>query len=342
MGFCDRLGLEIPVVQAGMGGGVAGGELAGAVSAAGALGTVGIMGPTAFAAALSEARRRAPGRPVAANLLGPFTRRAHVEACIARKADVVVLHGGADPAVIRRLQEGDVLVLDTVGTPEAALLALQRGVDGLVVQGDEAGGHTVGVRPIAAALAAVREVAGDVPLLAAGGVATAEDVQGLLDAGADAAVAGTRFLLTDESGAHPEYKRRVLGATDTFTTLLFGLGWPMMHRVVPNAATRRWCRDDDGGPGWVRRLEAASGPVGKALPVGLLHHMVKLQHTTTPLFTPALSLAGMPASSVDRTALYAGASASRLTDIIPAATAVARLAASTATRSTDVLPGSTP
>ena len=78
----DRFGLEHPVVQAGMGGGVAGGPLAGAVSAAGALGTVGIMAPKAFAHALQGAVGLAPGRPVAANLLAPFTRRAHVDACI--------------------------------------------------------------------------------------------------------------------------------------------------------------------------------------------------------------------------------------------------------------------
>lgn len=327
--FCERLGLEYPLVQAGMGGGVAGGELAGAVSAAGALGTVGIMGPAAFGAAIADARRRAVGRPVAANLLGPFTKRAHVAACIAHKVDVVVLHAGADEGVVRALKDANVLVMDTVGTPDAASRALRNGADGLVVQGVEAGGHTVGVQPAAAAVAAIREVADDVPLLAAGGVADAEDVRRLLAAGADAAVAGTRFLLTEESHAHPEYKRRVLGATDTFTTLLFGAGWPMLHRVAPNAATRRWCRQHPRGPRWVQHLEAASGPIGRALPVGRLHHFAALQRSAIPVFTPALALAGMPAASVDRTALYAGESAARITDVIAAAEVVARLSTTT-------------
>src|SRR6478609_9064597 len=78
--FLDRLGLDCPVIQAGMGGGVAGAELAGAVSAAGALGTVGMLAPSAFAAALAGAHRRAPGRHVAANLLAPFITGAHVRA----------------------------------------------------------------------------------------------------------------------------------------------------------------------------------------------------------------------------------------------------------------------
>jgi nitronate monooxygenase len=322
MDLRDRLSLEHPLVQAGMGGGVAGGALAGAVSAAGGLGTVGIMAPPAFADAIRTARRRASGRPVAANLLGLFTKRAHVEACISAGADLVVLHGGAHPAVVRRLREAGILVFDTIGTPEAAARAVAAGIDGLVVQGHEAGGHTVGVQPAVDATAAVRAAVGDLPLLAAGGVADAADVRRLLDAGADAAVAGTRFLLTDEAAAHPAYKQRVLGVTDTFVTLLFGFGWPMLHRVAPNAATRRWCAADPLGPGWVRRMEARSGPVGSAVPIGLLHHMVPLQRTATPLFSPALALPGMPASSIERTALYAGETAARITTVIPAGEAV--------------------
>jgi hypothetical protein len=112
--------------------------------------------------------------------------------------------------------------------------------------------------------------------------------------------------------------------------MLFGLGWPMRHRVAPNGASRRWCRDQDDGPRWVQRVESISGPVGRALPVGLLHHMVALQRAGLPVFSPALALAGMPASSVDRTALYAGQTAAQFTDIIPAALAVARLAGTAA------------
>jgi NAD(P)H-dependent flavin oxidoreductase YrpB (nitropropane dioxygenase family) len=57
-------------------------------------------------------------------------------------------------------------------------------------------------------------------------------------------IAGTRFLLTHQSRAHPEYLRRILAARKTFRTTLFGLGWPAPHRVIANAATDRWCRDD--------------------------------------------------------------------------------------------------
>lgn len=252
----DRLGLEHPVVQAGMGGGIAGGALAGAVSAAGGLGTVGILPPRALREELERAGELAGGRPVAANLLIPFTTRGHVDACLEARVAAVVLHAGFSPTLVERLRAGGVLVLHTVGTPEEASRALVDGADGLVAQGLEAGGHLVGVEPALEALPRMLEIAGDAPALLAGGIADAADSRRALDAGAAAIVAGTRFLLTEESGAHPAYKRRVLVAERTLETQLFGLSWPMRHRVIPNAATERWCRGGERGPcsgAWRRR-----------------------------------------------------------------------------------------
>ena len=326
MNFLDGLGLEIPVVQAGMGGGVAGGELAGAVSAAGALGTVGIAAPREFAGALGVARRRAPGRPVAANLLVPFTRRAHVDACLAADVDLVVLHGGLAPRWAATLRNAGIPVFPTVGTPDEAREALAGGAEGLVVQGIEAGGHLAGVEPVEGALAEVRQVAGEgVPVLAAGGVADADDVRRLLALGATAAVAGTRFLLTEESRAHPLYKRRVLDAERTLVTLLFGIGWPMRHRVVPNPATERWCAAAELAPEWLQRVGRLSAPLGRALPMTALETITAVQRPGIPFFSPGLPLAGMPDISVDRSALYAGETLHRIDNVLTATEAVARL-----------------
>ncbi len=324
--FLDDLGIERPVVQAGMAGGVARGELAGAVSEAGGLGTVGMMAPRAFAAALAQARRRAPGRPLAANLLVPFVRAAHVRACAEAEVALVVLHGRLSRRWIARLRARGLRVFVTVGTPREAVRALAAGADGLVVQGSEAGGHLLGVEPLEQALAHVIRVAGDVPVLAAGGIADASDVRRALALGAAAAVAGTRFLLTEESAAHPEYKRRVLGAERTLDTSLFGIGWPLRHRVVPNAATDRWCRDDERGPAIARAAARLSAPLGRLTPLGAMGRLAALQRPRLPFFSPALPLAGMPSGAVDRCALYAGETARRLHDVIPAAQAVERLA----------------
>jgi NAD(P)H-dependent flavin oxidoreductase YrpB (nitropropane dioxygenase family) len=322
----SEIGVERPVVQAGMAGGVAGGELAGAVSAAGGLGTVGMMGVKAFASALSKARRGAGGRPVAANLLVPFIRAAHVRVCAEAGVALVVLHGGRSQRWLSELRRRGLCVLATVGTPQEAVQALADGVDGLVVQGAEAGGHLVGVEPIQAALPRIRELAGEAPLLAAGGVAEAADVRRLLDLGADAVVAGTRFLLTEESLAHELYKQRVLAAERTLATDLFGFGWPMRHRVVPNAATERWCASEERGPLAARLLGRLSAPVGRLAPMEQMGRLASVQRVGVPVFSPALPLQGMPDASTDRCALYAGDSALRMHDVVPARRAVEQLA----------------
>src|SRR3954451_13213413 len=82
----DRLSLDVPVCQAGMGGGLAGAELAGAVASAGGLGTLGILPADSLRRGIDAARERAGGRPVAVNLLLPFARRAHFEAAGAADA----------------------------------------------------------------------------------------------------------------------------------------------------------------------------------------------------------------------------------------------------------------
>jgi NAD(P)H-dependent flavin oxidoreductase YrpB (nitropropane dioxygenase family) len=325
MDYLDRIGLEHPVVQAGMGGGVVRAELAGAVSAAGALGTIGILPPALFRAELQRARERAPGRPVAANLLVPFTRTAHVRGCVEAGAALVVFHGGLGRRWFAALRDARIPVFCTVGSLAQARAAVAAGADGLVVQGVEAGGHLMGAEPLDALLPKVRDLGANLPVLAAGGIAESADVARVLDAGATAAVAGTRFLLTDESRAHPEYKRRVAAATQTLRTTLFGFGWPLAHRVVPNAATDRWCGPDGDPPRWLRWTERASGPASRVLPVSAGAFLAARQRVSLPLFGPALPLRGMPDAAVERTALYAGETVGKISDIVPACEAVERL-----------------
>ena len=319
----ERLGLVHPIVQAGMGGGITGAPLAGAVSAAGGLGTVGIMPPKAFARALSQARELAgPGRPVAANLLLPFTRPAHVRACIDARVPVVVLHAGRSPRVVRALRDAGIDVLHTVGTAAEARQALQDGVSGLVAQGLEAGGHTVAARATADAVAEVREVAGAVPVWAAGGVADAADVRRLLDAGAEAVVAGTRFVLTHECAVHQGYKDALVAGRETVETTLFGFGWPMRHRVLVNAAVARWGQ----GPRAVAAVNGRTARLGGRLPLGLMRAYPYVQHARAPVFTAGPALQGMPARAVDVTPLYAGQAVGRMGDVRSAAEVVAALA----------------
>ena len=89
--------------------------------------------------------------------------------------------------------------------------------------------------------------------------------------------------VSDESGAHPEYKRRLIGAAETVLTELFGAGWPAPHRVVPNDATARWLRADPRGPEWVRALHRATAPVLARLPEAAQQRMAASQTPSRPL-----------------------------------------------------------
>ena len=253
MTLLERLGVAVPVVQAGMGGGLSRHELAAAVSEAGGLGTIAVNGAAAIERELREARKLT-GRPVAVNLLLPFARRDWFEAAAA--ADAVVTFWGKP----RRRTPG--IWLHQCGSVGEARAAHAAGADAAIVQGVEAGGHVRGEAPGAWSCSSRcgRRCPRSFPLLLAGGIAESGDVRGALDAGAVAAVAGTRFLLSDESRAHPRVhaggcwapKRPIL-------TELFGAGWPAPHRVVANAATEHWLGRDSRGPRLNRALNRLSG-----------------------------------------------------------------------------------
>jgi nitronate monooxygenase len=163
-------------------------------------------------------------------------------------------------------------------------------------------------------------------VLSAGGVAGPAEVRDRLEAGAEGVVAGTRFLMSEESGAHPEYKERLLGARETVLTELFGLGWPAPHRVVPNPATDRWLRGDRRGPAWVRAIHRMSAFGASRVPSGLQLRLAASQRPSRPLFGPAAATADGPRNLVDAGPLYAGKSIERIADIRPAAVLVRELA----------------
>lgn len=325
MDALDLLQLEVPVVQAGLGGGLARARLAAAVSAAGGLGTLGILPAAMLRKELAAAREAAPGRPTAVNLLMPFVTRQHADVCVEDKPHVVVLFCGHDRGIVERLRGAGIVVLHQVGSVAAARQALTDGADGLIVQGIEAGGHVLATEPLRTLLPRVRQVAADRPVLAAGALIDATDVRDVLAHGADAAVAGSRFLLTQECHAHRGYQQRVVEATETVLTGLFGAGWRDPHRVVPNDAVRRWCRPDGRERALPAALMAATLPLARRAPLSAAEGMKRLQRVGMPLFSPSALLRGEDDRALEWTPLYAGAGVARLDDVVPAAEAVRRL-----------------
>lgn len=317
MSVLERLGIRAPVVQAGLGGGLSRHELAAAVSEAGGLGTIAVNGAAAIERELAAARALT-GRPIAVNLLLPFARRTWFEAAAA--ADVVVTFWGRP----RRRVPG--AWIHQCGSVEEARAAHAAGADAVIVQGVEAGGHVRGTVPALELLERTRAaLPAAFPLLLAGGIAEPGDVKRALEAGASAAVAGTRFLLAEESRAHPEYKRRLLGADETVLTELFGLGWPAPHRVVANAATDRWLAGDPRGPGLNRLLNRLTRPTSRYMPAALQARIVRAQRPGSRLLTPLGSTDDGPANLLDAGPLYAGKTVARIGDVRPAAEIVASL-----------------
>jgi NAD(P)H-dependent flavin oxidoreductase YrpB (nitropropane dioxygenase family) len=139
-------------------------------------------------------------------------------------------------------------------------------------------------------------------------------------------VAGTRFLASEESGAHPEYKRRLVAGSETILTELFGMGWPRApHRVLPNAATRRWLGESGREPRSVRALHAALAPVARMVPVAAQLRLARRASDSILDLTPPAPTAEMPAATLETHPLYAGETVARIAEIRPAAELVREL-----------------
>ena len=321
MSLCERLRLEHPILGAGLGGGLSRARLTVALAEAGGLGQLGMMPPARIRGELAVHRARSD-RPVGMNLLLPFARRAHWQ--VARQADLVVTFWGTPRRATSRTW------LHQCGSVQEAKAAADAGADGVIVQGVESGGHVRGVTPALELLERTRDaMSPGFPIWLAGGVADRADVEAALAAGAEGVVVGTRFLLSEESDAHPGYKRRLLDARTTVLTELFGAGWPAPHRVVRNRATDRWLGSDERGPRWLRTLNRATAPALSRLPASVIQRAARTQRVEVPFLGPVAAAIEDPDSLLDAGPLYAGECVSRISDVRPAGDLLRSLAGAT-------------
>jgi nitronate monooxygenase len=315
----ERLGIAVPVIGAGMGGGLSAAPLTVAIGRAGGMGQIGFASPAEMRVQMAAHREATEAGPLVVNLLLPFARRAHWAA--AGDADAVVTFWGQPRRRTERVW------IHQCGSLEEAEAAVAAGADGVIAQGIEAGGHVRGTTPALELTERVRAALGSsFPVWTAGGIAEREDVENAIAAGAEAVVVGTRFLMAEESGAHPAYQQKLAEAQDTILTELFGAGWPAPHRVAVNDATRRWLGTDPRGPGWVRLLHRVSAPVLSRTPLGVAQQAVRFQRSWMPLFMPVAPTAAHPSSLVDAGPLYAGQCISRISDVRPTSNIMAELA----------------
>ena len=229
----NTFGLDVPVVSAPMAG-VSGGALAAAVSAAGGLGTVGFAAGSADQLRAELATASASGRSYGVGLLAWLLEKNDEPLDVAIESDAALISVSYGPYApyVERAQAAGKLVATQVGTLDDARAALAIGVDVIVVRGGEGGGHgrnEVATLPL---LQAVLDAAVDVPVLAAGGIATGRGLAAVLAAGAAGAWVGTAFTVATEASTPDPAKQAIAAAglaDTTYTTVLDigrGAGWP--------------------------------------------------------------------------------------------------------------------
>jgi len=243
----ELLGIEKPIMLAGMGG-ISHKELVSAVSLSGGFGTLGsaVMvrsGPDELRKELAEVKALCKGKPFGVDILVPGSGEGGVMNSI---VDIIIESGAKAfisglgfprPEIIERFHKGGVLVGSVCGTVKHAERACKGGVDFVIAQGTEAGGHT-GEIALSVLLPQVIDAVGHkIPVVAAGGIFDGRGLASALAYGADGVWVGTRFLMSYEANTVPFYKERLLNATSEDTTVSKGYTGRRL-RVLKNKYTQ--------------------------------------------------------------------------------------------------------
>ena len=237
---CELLGIEQPIVQAPM---AAVPQLAAAVSNAGALGMATLTWSTSAADVVRETAALTD-RPFGGNLVLASDQHRRLDEALEAGLRIVSLFWGDPASYVEQVHNANGVVLHTVSSAEEVLRAVASGVDVIVAQGWEAGGHVRGQVATLPLVPAVVDAVAPVPVIAAGGIGDARGVAAVLALGAQAAWLGTRFLLAQEMPIHQEYRRRLMDAAETdaqWYADLYEVGWPdAPHRALRNSTAEVW------------------------------------------------------------------------------------------------------
>ncbi len=310
--LCELLGIAHPIVQAPIGS-AAGPPLAAAVSEAGALGMLALSWDGDVAGTVRETAG-ATSRPFAGNLVLEWDQHRRLDDALAAGLRILSLTWGDPSDYVERAHDGGALVLHTVGSAEEARRVAAAGVDTVVAQGWEAGGHVWGKVATLPLIPAVVDAVAPVPVIAAGGIGDARGVAAVMALGAQAAWLGTRFLLAAEAPVHPQYRRRLVEASETdahWYPDLYEVEWPSApHRALANATAAAWEASGRPPPGARPGEGEAIAWAADGRPV--------LRYTS------AMALAGMT-GDIPALSLWAGQSVALASRVQPAAVIVAEL-----------------
>ena len=268
---CELLGIDQPIVLAPM---VSIPELAAAVSMPAPLGMLTLTWSDHVGAVVRETAELTP-KPFCGNLVLTDDRHHRLDQALDAGLRVVSFFMGRSDRLRSARACCCRIVLHTVGTAEEARAAAASGVDVIVAQGWEAGGHVWGNIATLPLVPAVVDAVAPVPVIAACGIGDARGVAAVLALGAQAAWVGTRFLLAEEMPIHEEYRRCSIAAAETDSQRypnLYSVGWPdSPHRALRNSTADTW--EAAGRP--PACAAAGRGRRDRALRVGRGHHPLR-------------------------------------------------------------------
>ena len=260
--ICDLLQIEYPIFQGGMAWlGTA--ELAAAVSEAGGLGIIGAghMPPDIFRNEIHKLKERT-SKPFGCNimLMSPFVKEV-MEVVVEERVPVITTGAGNPGVYIPALKEIGTKVIPVVASVLLAKRLLRGGIDAIVAEGTESGGHVGDITTMALIPQVVDAV--DVPVIAAGGIADGRGMAAAFALGAKAVQMGTRFVLSEECIDHENYKNAVLKAKDR-ATVMTGLTTGHPVRIIDNSLAHKYKNLEFSG-GSKEELEAlGAGTLRKA------------------------------------------------------------------------------
>lgn len=250
--ICDLFGIEHPVLLAPMAG-VSGGALAAAVSRAGGLGLIG-GGYGDADWLLRELDAAGDARIGVGFITWSLARQPHLlDLVLDRSPAALMLSFGDFEPFVPKIRDAQTKIIVQVQTLDQARQAVDAGVDVIVAQGTEAGGHG-GARATLPFVPAVVDIANNIPVIAAGGIADGRGLAAALALGASGVLCGTGFFASEESLATPNAKHAVLTSSgdDTQRSSVFdmarGLDWPTGWnvRALRNSFTEKWGPDIEG------------------------------------------------------------------------------------------------
>jgi NAD(P)H-dependent flavin oxidoreductase YrpB (nitropropane dioxygenase family) len=263
---------------------------------------------------IRETRALTP-RPFAVNLVLEIPQQERLAVCLDEGVPIISFFWRDPASLVPRAKAGGALVLHTVGSADDAKRAVDCGVDIVVAQGWEAGGHVRGMVATMPLVPTVVDAVRPTPVVAAGGIADGRGLAAVLALGAAGAWIGTRFLASHEAAIHRRYQELLLRASETDTIYLdnlFDVRWPNApHRTLRNKTIEAWeaaGRPASGqrpGEGEVIATSRSSGPI------------VRYQS-----YTPGADVEG----DIDALSLWSGQSVGLVSKLQPAGEIVREIA----------------